>query len=899
MTDWHDLVVRHARETGAPDLPLHAVEELAAHLEDIYRAARADGAAEAEARERALVALRESPLATLKGSRRRLRAPSASPAPPALHRAPALGSLGVGHALGAAVRQFRSHPMFAFLAVLVLGLGTGASAVVYTIVDRVILRPLPYAEPDRLVWLWDTKVERGLVREPLSPVNFMDYRALPVFTDAAAWWRPEVNLTDPGMDPVRVRAIETGANLFEVLGVRPMVGPGFPKGGPLFSQDLIAVISDRLWRTRYHADPGIVGRPLTLNGAAFTVVGVMAPRFDFPGDIDVWQRSRWDFRQHSRAAHFMNAVARLAPGVDLERAGTETTVLAARLEHDFASTQRGWGLRLLPLLDQQLGYYRPALIVLFGAVALLMMISCLNVASLLLTRALTREREMAVRTVLGASPLHILVQLLAEGTVLSLAGSTAGVLAAALALPLIVAVAPADLPRLAEIAINWRVFVFALAIAAATTVVFGLVPALAIVRRQLTADLKTGDRAVSRGSRIVYRALVAGEVALAGALLVISSLLVRTVGQMTEVRTGVGTPGVMTASVQLSGREYAQWPAVVTTYDALLDHVRAQPGVRAAGASNFLPLDAGWRLPFGIEGERASREGEAPLAQYHTVTDGYFESIGAHAVSGRLFTPRDTGVSPAVVVVNETLARRYLSGVPGNEHVLTTTATGIGPLGSNLVSGGRFAIVGVVSDVKDTPIGQPGEPAVYFVARQFPFRAMYLTVEAADAATAVAAIRSALRAVAPGIPLTDTRTWAERFRARTAEPRLLMTMLLVFGALAALLAALGVYGLFSWMVALRHRELAIRLTLGARPSSIGTLVLRQGALLAGSGLVAGWIVVRSSERALARVLFEVSPRDVSSVAMAGGLLLAVSLLASLPPALRAMRVDPVEGLRAE
>lgn len=895
MIDWYELVLRHARATGAADLPQHALEELAAHLEDIYQAQRGRGAAEPEALATALAALRESPLEALRGRRDPVTTSSRSE----LHRTSAFASLSLWHALRGAVRQLRSHRTFAAIAVLVLGLGTGASAVVYTVVDHVLLRPLPYADPDRLVSLFDTNLERGLGHEPLSPVNFMDYRGLPAFTDAAAWWRPDVNLTDPGMDPVRVRAIETGANLFDVLGVSPQVGPGFPKGGPHFSRELIAVVSDRLWRTRYQADPGLIGRPLTFNGAPYTIVGVMPPQFDFPGDVDVWQRSRWDFRQHSRAAHFMHAVARLRPGLHLEQAGAEATALAQRLEREFASTNRAWGIRLVPLRDELLGYYRPALIVLFGAVALLMGISCLNVASLLLTRALSREREMAVRIALGASPRQLLVQLLAEGMVLAVAGAAAGVLAAAIALPAIVAITPVAIPRLAEATINLRVLGFGLALAAGTTLVFGLVPALTVLRRGLTADLKTGDRTVSRASRTIYRALVAGEVALAGALLVVSILLVRTVGGMTRVSTGVGTPTVMTASVQLSGPAYADWAMVASTYDAILDHLRQQPGVRAAGASNFLPLDPGWRVAFGIEGQPLSREGEAPQAQFHSVTDGYFEAIGARLRSGRSFTARDTAASTAVVIVNETFARRHLGGTPGPEAILTTTVTGIGPLGRNLMPGGRFAVVGVVADVKDTPIGQPSESAVYFAFRQFPFRAMFLSVDAAEGASSVAAIASSLRAAAPGIPLTDTHTWAERLRARTAEPRLLMAMLVFFGALAAVLAGLGVYGLFSWMVALRRRELAIRLTLGARPSALGTLILRQGALLAGAGLIVGWIVVRSSGPALARVLFGVSPGDVASMAAAGGLLLGASLLACLPPAIRAMRVDPVEGLRAE
>ena len=669
----------------------------------------------------------------------------------------------------------------------------------------------------------------------------------------------------------------------------------------------------------------IVGRQVRLNDTPYTIVGVMPPRFDFPGDIDIWQRSSWDFTQHSRNAHFMEAVARLAPGVTLPQADAEATGLAARLEKEFPQTNRAWGVRLVPLMDEQLGYYRPALIVLFGAVGLLIVIGCLNVASLLLTRALSREREVAVRSALGASPRHLVVQLLAEAGVLSIAGAVVGTIAAMLALPLLVASTPVEIPRLSEAAVNWRVLGFALAVAGLTTVVFGLVPAMVLMRRNVTTDLKTGERGSSRASRTIYRGLVAGEVALACALLISSGLLVRTVARMTDVPTGVGTPEVVTASVQLSSgpsnQTFADWSTVATVHGQILDLVRQQPGVREAGSANFLPLDPGWRTPIAFEGQPPVRPEERPQAQFHTASDGYFEAIGARLVAGRFFTPQDATASAAVVVVNETFAQRHFPGDAIVGEVLLVGARGIGPLGRNLMapplpsapaaaagappaagpppSPIRFEIVGVVADVKNVPLSQPTEPAVYFTVRQFPFRAMYLAVSGTDVPATMAAIQSALRQVAPTIPMADVRTWEARARARTGEPRLLMTVLLFFGALAAVLAALGVYGLFSWTVALRRRELAIRLTLGARPAGIGLLVLRQAAILIAAGLAAGWIIVRLGEQALSRVLFNISPGDLTSTAAAITILLAASLLACIPPAIRAMRVDPVDGLRSE
>jgi predicted permease len=911
---WRRLVLQRAAQSGAP-LTDAVADELAAHLEDLFNAARNAGESVDEARRRAVAALEESPLVGL--HRQRSREPRHREARVAeeIARASRRRGLSMSSALRMAVRQFRLHRAFALVTVLVLGLGTGAATTVFTIVDSVVLRPLPYRAPDQLVTLWDTNHEKGLAHDPISPVNFMDYRALPVFADAAAWWRPGVNLTNPGLDPVRVNTIEVSGNLFDVLGVSPQLGAGFPRGGPIFvPNDLIAVISDRLWRNRFNADPDVVGRPLFLNGTTYRIAGVMPPRFHYPDDVDVWQRLRWDLTQHSRAAHFMEAVARLSGDATFDQAQSAVHALALRLQAQYPNTNKAWGTRLVPLLDEQLGYYRPALMVLFGAVGLLVAIGCLNVASLLLTRALSREREVAVRIAMGASPRQLVTQLVAESFVLSAAGVAVGIVAAAVTLPLLVGLTPVSIPRLDEAGVDWRALGFGALVVVVTTVFFGLVPALALLRKQATTPLRSGERTVSRTPRRLYSVLVAGELAIACAMLVGSILLVRTVSRMMDTPTGVDADDVLVTTVQLAGNAYPTWRVVSDSHARVLDAIRQQPGVQAAGASNFLPLDVGWRSPFAIDGEPPPpRPEDAPLAQLHSVSDGYFEAMGAARIAGRSFSAVDTPEAPPVIMVNRTFATRFLQGRAVGR-IVAMRVTGIGPLGGNLMRivppprpgeppvhlpPTRYEVVGVVEDVRNAPLGQAVEPALYFSTRQFPFREVVVAVRARDTGAALSAIRTALNRQAPGVPTAMARTWGERLAARTGQSRLLMTILVVFAVLAALLAALGVYGLFSWSVALRKRELAIRLTLGARPASVGRLVVAQGIALVGAGVLAGLGLIALVRGALTRVLYEVTPDDPASIVLAIGVLLAAAIVACGPPAWRAMRVDPVEGLRAE
>jgi predicted permease len=728
----------------------------------------------------------------------------------------------------------------------------------------------------------------------------MDVRALRgTFQDAAAWWRPDVNLTDNALEPVRVKAVETSANLFQILGVGPEIGPGFPADGPFYDRPLIAVISDRLWRARYSADPTIIGRQIRLNDVPYTVVGVMPPRFAFPDEVDIWERLQWDLTLHSRAAHFMEGIARLAPGVTLAQADRDVNALAARLAADFPATNRAWSARLIPLLENQLGFYRPALLVLLGAVLLLMLIGAFNVAGLLLTRSLNRRRELAVRMALGASPFRLVRELVSESAVLAAVGGAVGVFLAWGLVHALVASAPVAIPRLDEVALNWRVALLVLAIISAMTIGFGLVPSMLMLRQRQTASLRDGDRASTMSGRLAHRLLVVGEVALACALVTASALLVRSVTQLVSTPSGVSPTGVLTANLQLTGPIYRDWMQVDAFYSTLLDRLRQKPGVTAAGATTFLPFDNGWRINFDIVGRPAPRPEESPRAQHYSVTDGYFEALAVPLVDGRLFTTHDTSTTQGVVVVNAAFARQFFPGERAVGQHLRSHVTVLGPMGRNLLAAEPFEIVGVVGDFANAPPGQPIEPAIFHTARQFPYTAMFLTVRGTSPAVLQAAVRSALGETNGSLPLDNVRTLESRFDLRSAQSRLLMRLLIAFGALAAVLAVVGIYGLLSWTVTSRRRELAVRLSLGARPVDVGRLVVTQGLVLTSAGLFGGWLLVTAASPLLARVLFQVSPTSIAAMAAGGAAMLACAGLSCLIPAVRAARTDPVTVLKSE
>ena len=800
-------------------------------------------------------------------------------------------------------RLLRRSPGFTVSAVLALALGIGATTAVFTLLDRVVLRPLPYPEPDRLVMVWDTNPGKALIHERLSPVTFHDYRNLSqVFEDAAGWWYPQINITEPGKDPIRVNTVEASGNFFSVIGIQPILGAGFP--APVFySRDRIAVISHRLWRERFNGDSSIIGKPITLSDAPYTVAGVMPPGFNYPSNTDVWQRLQWDFMQHSRGAHFVESLFRLKPGVSPERVNGELRALTTRLGAEFKATNGEWGARAVPLAHEVEGYFRPALFALFGAAAFLLLITCTNMASLLLARATAREREVAVRAAIGASRGRLIRQFLTESILLALTGTAFGVALAVVGVRALVAASPVPVPRLdgASIGLDGRLLLFAIAAATLTSVAFGVVPAMLMARGDMQRPLKESGRG-GDGSGTRRRArslLVAAEVALAVILLVGAVLLGRSFQQLVQQDPGFRPSRVLTVSLDLPN-SYRDFKKIADFYDQLLTALRSQPGVADAGLANFLPLEAAWRLPFFIQGRPRPAAGDAPMAQHQSVDEHYFKVIGVPLQRGRFFEPHDTVDSQGVVIINEALARREWPNQDPIGQQITTSVRFIGPMGSVLMPPAtKYQIVGVVANVKNASLTQPPEPAVYFTYRQFSFRGFALAVQGNDPSVLVSAVRASVQRLDPNLPLAPARPLERVIADATDRPRALMMLMGLFAVLALGLAALGIYGTLSYAVNQRQQELSVRMALGARPRDVVWLVVRQGLMLTLVGAVIGTVGALALGRTLSSLLYGVSSGDVPAFALAIGVAVVTAIGACLLPARRAAALDPLKGLRAE
>jgi putative ABC transport system permease protein len=613
----------------------------------------------------------------------------------------------------------------------------------------------------------------------------------------------------------------------------------------------------------------------------------------------VWTRLTWDLHYHSRGARFMGAIARLRDGVTLEQAQAELTAMTARFATQFPGTNAGWSARAIPLHTEVVGFFRAALYILLGTVSLLLVIACVNVASLLLARGTAREREVAIRTAIGATRARLVRQFLTESGLLALAGAIVGVGLAIAGVRLLVHATPVPIPRLETVVIDTRVLTFALIVAAATAIGFGLLPAVSLSSVDSQQTLKESGRGSTTGRRRerTRRLLVVGEVGLAVMLLFGAGLLIRTIANLAREDPGFRPAPVLTASLQLTAAAYPKWEQVATFYATLLDRLRERPDVEATGTSNFLPLASGWRLRFLIRGRPEPAKGDEPTAQHMTVSEGYFETIGVPLVAGRWFDAHDTARTEPVVLINQTLARQYFAGENPIGRTIDSFANGIGPLGQRLVTS-EHRIIGIVGDVKNHTLQSPAEAAIYHPMRQFPFRSLFIALRGkGDVARLTTILRETVRATDPALPLSDVRTMNMVMADATGQLRLLTYLMTGFAALALLLAIVGIYGMLAYAVSQRQQEISIRLALGASRAEVLWLVLRQGLMLSLAGAALGAAGGLIASRWLGSLLYGIRATDALTLAAVIAIVMGVAAAACLIPARRASSVDPLAGLR--
>jgi putative ABC transport system permease protein len=793
-----------------------------------------------------------------------------------------------------AVRTLLRSPGFTLVAALTLALGIGANTAIFSVIDAALLRSLPYADPDRLVQVWEDAAQRGINNFPFSPGDFADLRTQTrSLRGVAAIQRSSFNLTGSG-EPVRVGAARVSASFFDVLGRRPVLGRGFAPGEESQGADHVAVIGQGLWKERFGGDAKVVGRTVLLDGERYTIVGVAAAGVGIPRNVQMWvpwALTAQDLANHG--GHYAQVIGRLAPGATLEQAQQELKAIGARVESQHPDTNTGFGMHPVPLHDELVREVRPALLVLFAAVGLLLLIACANVSNLLLARAASRSREIAVRAALGAGRWRLVRQLLVESMVLGLLGGAAGLLLAAWGVGLIVRAAGDALRLPTAVSMDGGVLAFTFAVAVLTGVLFGLIPALHASRLDLHETLKEGGRSGSGDARRARSraVLVVAETALAMVLLVGAGLLVKSFATLAGTDPGFRVEHVLTGSIDLPRVAYGTPERQAGFFRALDERAAAIPGVRSAGAATTLPLSgATSRIGFHVVGTPPDRPGEGDATGYDVVTPGYFDAIGIPLKRGRTFGARDDARAPGAVVINEAMGRRYFGGQDpvGRRITLTDQDTS------------AREIVGVVGDVRHEGLGEEPSPAVYVSQLQAPVPFMrYVVRTAGDPARAAAALRREVAALDGRVAVGEVRTMAEVVADSVASPRLSMVLLGIFAALGIALAAIGLYGVVSYSVASRSQEIGIRMAMGARPGDVIRMVVRQGMGMTAGGLVLGLAGAFAATRLLRTMLVGVSSTDPAVFALVPLLLASVALAATWLPGRHATRLDPMAALRKE
>ncbi|HVT61674.1 MAG TPA: ABC transporter permease [Thermoanaerobaculia bacterium] len=795
-----------------------------------------------------------------------------------------------------ALRVQGRSPGFTAMAVAILALGIGANAAIFSVVEGVLLRPLPFVAPERLVALHESDPAHGFEHFDLSPPNFFDYRTSGSFSGLGGYAQERVALTGEGTAE-QVGGWSVTADFFPVLGVRPLLGRWLAPEEFVAGRDHEAVLSHRLWSRRFGADPRVLGRLITLDGLRYRVVGVMPAAFQFPvGDSEVWMPLTFPANVGTqRGAHYLAAVGRLRAGVTCERAAGQLSLLAGRLSKAYPDTNQSWTSELVPLRDDIVGRVRPSLLVLLGAVGLVALIACANISSLILARAAGRGGELAIRTALGATRGQLLRQLLTESLLLALAGGAAALPAADWTIGLIVRFGPQEIPYLDQVRINPVVLGFLLAITLLAGTLVGLSPALTLSRSAPDLALRGAGRAAPldrRGGRL-RGALVVVEMALALVLLTGAGLLTRSFLGLAATDPGFRPANVLKIDLALSEAKYPDGQRMSLFYDRLLDRLAAIPGVRSTGAVFGLPLTRfGFSSSFTIAGAPTKAAAEAELhGQVRLASRGYFATLGIPLLRGRLFDARDRRGAPVVVLASAAAARKYW---PGGDAIGQRLRFSARP-GPDRIAG---EIVGIVGDVRDLGLGVAPRLLFYAALEQVGVgEATILVRTAAEPAGLAAAVRQQVRDLDPNLPVTGVATMQQVLSSSIAQPRFYMTLLALFAGISLLLAAIGIYGLMSYAVRRRTQEIGIRMALGAQPRTVLGMVIGQAAVLIAAGVGAGLLGSFGLTRLLSGILVGVSATDPGTFSAVPLLLAAVAVAASYLPARRAVRIDPLRALR--
>ena len=790
-------------------------------------------------------------------------------------------------------RTLLKRPGFSVVILIMLALTIGANTAIFSVVNGVLLKPLSYPNPDQLVALRDSNVSKQLDSQ-VAPGNFSEWQNQSnAFSALEAYRTVSYNLTGVGI-PERLLAGRVTAGMFRMLGVQPLLGRDFLSEEDKAGNERVVLIGERVWQRTFAGDPGVIGKTIMLSGDSFTIVGVMPATFRLP---DQRERELWtpialkDSEKSLHHAHYIDAIGRLKTGVSIEQARSELNTIALRLAAEHAESNAGWTVAVRPLLDSVIGDAKTILWVLFGAVTLVLLIACANVMNLLLARAVTRQREIAIRVALGANRLRIVRQLITESLLIASLGGLIGWPLAIWALKAIVALAPQNLPRITTAEIDGRALLFSLVITLLTGILFGLAPVLDLIRTQPNSSLKDrGERNRGRVQRRIGNLLIAVEVAIALVLLVGGGLLLRTVWRLQRVDPGFNYNNTVAVTLQLSEKKYSDDQKIAAFSQELLKQTSTLQGVEAVGLARILPIIHDLPTGFYIEGRLRDLDSKLPQTNYSAVSSDYFKAMGIPLLTGRTFTDRDTLTTPRVAIVSQSFASRVFP----NED----------PIGKRInVTTGQEAfreIVGVVGDVKQKGLSLETLPHAYEPFAQAPSQFMTIVMRSSvEPNSLVPAIRNTVFKIDNELPLQRVITLDQIIANSISQQKFTTVLLTAFAVVAFLLAIAGLYGVISYTVAQRTHELGIRIALGARVPDVLSLVLKQGMTFVLLGEVVGLLGAFVLTRLLGSLLFGVTPRDGLTFALVTILLTGVAFLACYIPARTATKVDPLEALRCE